>query len=280
MAELLTSLTKHFDLCVTAVRTTEGGTALARIKAAEVTQSQAGDDVSISGVIAEQESHMPELDPISAEDRAQMLDVVVQDASEVDDVIQELTERLQSMEGDFNHVNEQTNRAKTTYIATLNAFRVLEDIGLRLHTYIAAEADFRQRWADEHDTIRGKMAEMDELRRFYENYASSYDGLILEAERRRALEDKVLGIWRKARDSVDRIVEADRREREAFRQEVGEFLPTDLWPAMDDGMPRWEVVPVPDSGSRIGREGAGGSTPALDRSVVQAAAMRRGHRAV
>ena len=46
MAELLTSLSKHFDLCVTAVRTTEGGTALARMKAAEVTQSQTGDDVS------------------------------------------------------------------------------------------------------------------------------------------------------------------------------------------------------------------------------------------
>ena len=70
MAELLTSLTKHYDLCVTAVRTTEGGAALARIKAAEVTQSQSGDDVSISGVIAEQESHMPELDTFSAEDRA------------------------------------------------------------------------------------------------------------------------------------------------------------------------------------------------------------------
>ena len=280
MAELLTSLTKHFDLCVTAVRTTEGGTALARMKAAEVTQSQTGDDVSISGVIAEQESHMPGLDPISAEDRAQMLHVVVQDASEVDDVIQELTERLQSVEGDFGHVDEQTNRVKMTYIATLKAFRVLEDIGARLQGYIAAEAEFRQRWTSEHETIRSKMAEMEDLRAFYENYASSYDGLILEAERRRALEDKVLGIWRKARESVDRLVEADRREREAFRQEVGEFLPTDLWPAMDDGMPRWDIVPVPDSGSRTGHDGAGGSTPALDRSVVQAAAMRRGHRPI
>lgn len=278
MAELLTSLTKHFDLCVTAVRTTEGGAALARIKAAEVTQSQSGDDVSISGVIAEQESHMPELDTFSAEDRAQMLEVVVQDASEVDDVIQELTERLQSMEGEFNHVDEQTSRAKGTYIATVNAFRVLEDIGSRLQSYIAAEAEFRQRWAQEHETIREKMGEMDDLRAFYESYARSYDGLILEAERRRALEDKVLGIWRKARESVDRIVEADRREREAFRQEVGEFLPTDLWPAMDDGMPRWEVVPMPDPSGRAGRDGIGGSTPSLDRSVVQAAAMRRGRR--
>lgn len=295
MAELLTSLTKHFDLCVTAVRTTEGGAALARIKAAEVTQSQGGsEDVSISGVIAEQESHMPELDPISAEDRAQMLEVVMQDASEVDDVLQELNERLQSMEGDFGRLDGQARRSRGAHREALAGFRALEDVGSRMRSYIAAEAEFRARWGAEHASIRTAMAEMDGLRAFYESYAGSYDGLILEAERRRAAEDKVRAVWRKARESVDRLVEADRRERDAFRHEVGEFLPTDLWPGLDDAMCRWEVVPVRDSNH--GRKGRGGgavevhdgtssasgsgsnSTPALEKSVVQAAAMRRGRR--
>lgn len=298
MAELLTSLTKHFDLCVTAVRTTEGGTALARIKAAEVTLSQgaiSSEDVSISGVIAEQESHMPGLkEPISSEDRAQMLEVVVQDASEVDDVVQELNERLQSMEeGDYARLDAQARRARAAHGDALAGFRALEDVGSRVRSYIAAEAEFRQRWAAEHEAIRAAMAEMEGLRAFYESYAGSYDGLILEAERRRALEDKVRAVWRKARESVDRLVEADRRERDAFRHEVGEFLPTDLWPGLDDAMCRWEVVPVRDPG-RSGKAGGGGggvlphdgrgggsgsgSTPALERSVVQAAAMRRGRR--
>ncbi|RYP44843.1 hypothetical protein DL768_008742 [Monosporascus sp. mg162] len=276
MAQLLSSLTKHFDMCVTAVRTTEGGAALARIKAAEVTQSQGGNDVSISGVIAEQESHMPELDPISPEERAQMLQVVVQDASEVEDVVQELNQRLQSVEGNFNRLEEQTNRVKMNYLTTVEAFRVLEDIGSRLQSYIAAETEFRQRWIEEHETIQEKMREMDVLRSFYESYASSYDGLILEVERRKALEDKVLSIWKKAQESVDKTIDGDRKEREAFRQEVGEFLPTDLWPGMDDPMCRWEIVPVRDPNGR-GHEGAG-CTPALERSVVQAAAMRRGRR--
>jgi autophagy-related protein 17 len=274
MAELLTSLTKHFDLCVTAVRTTEGGAALARIKAAEATQSQGGEDVSISGVIAEQESHMPELDHLSPEDRAQMLEVVMQDASEVEDVVQELNGRLRSMEGEFASLNEQTSRVKATYLSTLDAFRVLEDIGSRLQSYISGEAEFRQRWVDEHETIQDKMAEMEELRIFYESYASSYDGLILEVERRKALEEKVLSIWRKAKESVDKIIESDRKERDLFRHEVAEYLPTDLWPGMDDGMLRWEVVPVHEDGD-VAHDGSG-STPKLEKSVVQAAAMRRG----
>ncbi|KAI0480956.1 kinase activator [Xylariaceae sp. FL0804] len=283
MAELLTSLTKHFDLCVTAVRTTEGGAALARIKAAEASNTQGGEDVSISGVMSEQESHTPDLEPISSEDRAQMLEVVVQDASEVEDVVRELNERLQSMDADFARLDEQTGRVRLAYEATLAAFRALEDLGAaRLPGYVAAEAEFRERWEAEADAIRDKMDGMEGLRGFYESYAGSYDGLLLEAGRRRALEDKVRGIWRRAKESVDRVVEGDRRERELFRHEVAEFLPTDLWPGMDDPMPEWEVRPVVRGAPRgtreveVGGRGAGSSTPALERSVVQAASSRLG----
>ncbi|KAI1413655.1 autophagy-related protein 17 [Hypoxylon sp. FL1857] len=272
MAELLSSLTKHFDLCVTAVRTTEGGAALARIKAAEATDSQGGGDMSISGVIAEQESHMPEYEPISPEDRAQMLEIVVQDASEVEDVVRELNLRLQSMEEDFASIDRQTSQVKNTYISTLDAFRVLEDIGSRLQSYISAESEFRDRWNEENQAIQDKMGEMDDLRIFYENYSNSYDGLILEVERRKSLEDKVLSIWKKAKESVDKIIESDRKERELFRQEVAEYLPTDLWPGMDDAMVRWEVVPVRDT--RSSRQDGVGSTPNLERSVVEAAQTR------
>lgn len=273
MAELLASLTKHFDLCVTAVRMTEGGAALAKRKAAEASQSQSDNNaVSISGVIAEQESHMAELDPISPEERLEMLQVVVQDASEVPDVVQEINERLTNMEDDFDHLTEQTDRVKDTYTTTLDAFRVLEDIGTRFRSYIAAETEFRERWIAEHETIGVKMDEMEELRLFYENYANSYDSLLLEIERRRTQEERVLNVWRKAKDSVDRIIEADWKQREIFRHEVAEYIPTDLWPGMDDPVRRWDVVPV---GGSTGDDGAN-STPALEKSIVQAAATRLG----
>lgn len=276
MAQLLTSLTKHFDLCVTAVRTTEGGAALARRRAAEVTQSQGGDGVSISGVIADQESHMPDLEPITTQDRADMLDIVVSDAAEVDSVIQEINERLHAMEEDFAALTAQTGQTKAAFLGTLDAFTALEEIGGRVASYIASEAEFLQRWEDERFTIYGKLGEMDDLRDFYEKYAGAYDNLILEVERRRLVEDKIQNIWRKAKDSVDKLVENDRREREGFRQDIGEFIPTDLWPGMDAGMKRMELVAVVDDGSAEEDAGGGGSrsTPALDRSVVDAARDR------
>uniref|UniRef100_A0A8H7TS23 Autophagy-related protein 17 n=1 Tax=Bionectria ochroleuca TaxID=29856 RepID=A0A8H7TS23_BIOOC len=113
MASNLASLTNHFDLCVTAIRTTEGAAALARRKAAETTQPQGPDGVSISGVIAEQESNVSDLEPKTARDRAEMLKVVVQDAGEVDDVVGEIHEGLRMMEqeyGDFQSRSPKQNR--------------------------------------------------------------------------------------------------------------------------------------------------------------------------
>ncbi|KAI0540846.1 autophagy-related protein 17 [Xylaria digitata] len=271
MAELLTSLTRHFDICVTAVRTTEGGPALARIKAAEATQSQEGDNVSISGVIPDQESHMPDLEPLSPEDRAQMLEVLVQDSAELEDVVQELNERLQAVEAEFSSLDEQTTQVKLGYLSTLNAFRTLEDIGTRIQSYMSAENEFRDRWVEEQETIHDKMSEMEELRTFYEKYAGTYDHLILEVERRRGVEENILGIWRKAKESVERIIDMDRRQRDLFRQEVADHLPTDLWPGMDDPILRWDVVPSADNGSDYR---ASGATPTLEKSVIEGAKRR------
>lgn len=112
---------------------------------------------------------------------------------------------------------------------------------------------------EEQETIHDKISEMEELRVFYEKYAGTYDHLILEVERRRAVEEKILGIWRTAKDSVEKIIDMDRRQRDMFRQEVADHLPTDLWPGMDDPILRWDVVPSTDN--RSDHRGSGG-TPA------------------
>ncbi|GAO19686.1 hypothetical protein UVI_02061470 [Ustilaginoidea virens] len=246
MASLLASLTKHFDMCVTAIRTTEGAAALARRKVAEVKQSQESDGVSISGVIAEQESHMSDLEPKTAQDRAEMLKVVVQDAEEVDDVVQEIQERLTAMEQEHVALQEHVEQTKAAYAGILESFSLLGQIGDRLGDYIAAEEDFAQRWDLEKEGVFGKLREMKEMREFYERYASAYHGLVLEVERRRAVDERVQGIWRKAQESVDKLLGADRASRETFRQDVGEYLPTDLWAGMQGPGKKWAVVQVND----------------------------------
>ncbi|KAJ4159369.1 uncharacterized protein LMH87_008271 [Akanthomyces muscarius] len=259
MAQLLTSLTTHFDMCVTAIRTTEGGAALARRRAAEVNQAQGSDGVSISGVIAEQESNTSDMEPTTDSDRAEMLRVVVQDAGEVSDVVQEIQERLASMEQDYKILEQRNAEAEKSYLSMLDAFTILGSIGDRLHDYLAAEQDFKTRWDLEKETVYDRLAEMKQMRGFYDGYASAYNTLMLEVERRRAVEDRVQNVWRTAQDTVDKLLAADRASREAFRQDVGEYLPTDLWPGMQAMPQRWQVTRVEgvDAGGQADEENIG-----------------------
>lgn len=273
MAQLLVSLTKHFDMCVTAIRTTEGGVALARRRAAEATQAQDGDGVSISGVIAEQESNVSDLEPKTSKDRAEMLKVVTQDAEEVEDVVHEIRERLDAMEQEYALLQEQAGQTKTAYAGMLEGYALLGDIGDRIGLYLAAEEDFRVRWESEKDVVFGKLEEMKQMRDFYEGYASAYDSLILEFERRRAVDDRIRRIWRKAQESVDKLLDGDQVARQAFRQDVGEYLPTDLWSGMQGPAKRFAVVPVREDGQvdeEVDEE------KVLRKSVVEAARARLG----
>ncbi|KAM6488358.1 autophagy-related protein 17 [Trichoderma sp. SZMC 28011] len=246
MAESLASLTQHFDMCVTAIRTTEGAAALARRKAAEVTQSQGGESVSISGVIAEQESNRSDLEPQTAEDRAEMLRVVIHDAQLVDGVVHDIQEHLAEVERKYNELGEHTEQTRKAHLGMLDAYAELGEVGDRLADYLAAEEDFRNRWEMEKDVVFTKLEEMTQMTEFYEGYASAYHGLLMEVARRRNVEDKVQATWRKAQETIDKMLETDRLERENFRSEVGEFLPTDLWADMQGSVKRWKIVQVDD----------------------------------
>ncbi len=278
MAQHLTSLTNHFDMCVKAVRATEGGAALARRRAAEeATDGTTGDPVSISGIITDQDPHGgndDHLEPMDPHELAEMVQVVLEDAPEVDEVVAEIQAVLQQMELDFGALKEQADRIAAAHGAAMAAFVALEEMGERLQGYLAAEHEFEQRWEGEKEAIFGKLEEMDGLRGFYEGYASAYGSLLLEAERRKAAEDKIANTLRKARENVENLVEADRKQREHFRQEVGEFLPTDLWVGMNSPLKRWELVPVvaEGGGSEI-RDGSVTST--LGKSTLKGKAVAR-----
>ncbi|KAK3295180.1 autophagy-related protein 17 [Chaetomium fimeti] len=252
MAQHLASLTNHFDMCVKAVRATEGGAALARRRAAEATDD--GEPVSISGFITEQESHLTDLEPMDPQELAEIVQVVMEDAPEVDEVVAEIQAVLQQAEQDFETLKEQADRIRDAWAATLGAFQVLEDIGTRLQSYVAAEHEFEQRRDAEKDVIYAKLEEMDGLKVFYEGYARAYSSLMLEAERRRGVEAKIRNTLRKAKENVDNLVEADKKQREYFRQEVGEFLPTDLWVGMNNPLARWELAPVQEGGAASGSQ--------------------------
>lgn len=239
MAALLDSLVRHFDLCVQAIKHTEGG--FAAVKQA-ASNNQLPEGVTVSGVIQETGTDSGILEPISEEDRRQMLAVLASDAVEVEDVVLELHQRLQSMEEQYEQIQEHVSTLTAAYSSTIAAFTLLEQIGSRLPAYIASSQDFVLRWADSKAQIAGQLDELEGMRVFYEGYMSSYRGLIEEVSRRKTAEEKMKSILRKAMEQVRKLHDADSREREAFRRNIGDFLPSDLWPGLVTDAPRYEIT--------------------------------------
>ncbi|GIJ98319.1 autophagy protein 17 [Aspergillus viridinutans] len=232
MANLLEALVRHFDLCVTAVKHTEGGGAAAK--------SITGDmpvGVPVTGRIG---SNIEEdinanlnapLDPLSNSEYQEMVNVLFKDAAEAEDVVMEIQDRIGEMESVLENVLVQRDALRSIYNATTDIYQHLSSLGsTRLPGYIAQAHNFTRVWHEENDRISGGLADLSDLNSLYDGFLDAYDGLIVEVARRKHVRQRVEKVLRDARHKLDQLYEEDVTARETFRVEKGDYLPSDIWP--------------------------------------------------
>lgn len=259
MADNLESLVRHFDLCVTAIKHTEGGGDAAQRIAGELPE---GVDIGQDGTNAP-------ADPIGEEERREMMEVLEKDASQVEDVVIEIKEHMMDMEARHELVTAYTDQLADEHANTTSAFRLLEEIGLRLPGYIAQSHIFVYRWDDEKATIEECMDELEGLRVFYDGFLRAYDNLLLEIGRRKALETRMEKVAQDAMAKIQKLYEDDFEERESFKKAQGDFLPVDIWPGLMAGPLQYEILPVGNGVEKV---------PDVSKSVIQQATRRVGGR--
>ena len=226
------------------------------------------DPVSVSGVMNAESQNLNE-EPLSEEERTEMLQVLENDATQVDDVVAELREHLNEMETKHEAILEHVAALTAEYRSTTAAFTILENISTHLPGYILSSSDFKLHWEETKQQIREQLEDLEGMRVFYENYHASYDSMILEVHRRKKSEDKVKAIIRKAMEQIEEESQLDMRERVAFKGDVGDYIPQDLWTGVGANVPKWEFVQT---------DGEGNETPRLERTVVEAAKGREKQR--
>ena len=204
MAKLLESLVQHFDLCVTALKHTEGGGAAAQ----KIT-----DDLPVDISIG-RSRRTPPLEPISEEDRHEMLSVLIKDAAELEDVVMEIRDRLTEMESQSEDLTSYLTQLKAAEAHASTTFHRLGDVGARLLEYAQQARDFQKRWGDQRQGIFDRMDEMEALRDFYGRFAAAYDGLLVEVGRRREMQNRMEKAARNATREMDRIYQGTRRHEE------------------------------------------------------------------
>lgn len=255
MAESLESLVKHFDLCVTAIKHTEGG-------GAAVAKNVDTDDLPEGVRVEDFEAPARSM---SEEERLEMIQVLENDAADVDDVVIEMQDRHADMETQLDQIMLWKERKEGAYDDVTNAIRLLDKIGGRLPSLITESSKLANRWAEEKIKIEDGMTGMDDLCEVYENFLHAYDGLIVEVARRKAVKRQMERLANEAQVKLDQLFEEDQVLRDTFREEQGDYLPSDIWLGLGSMPPKFAF-------SRLNEDD--GSVPDLPRKTVEDALRR------
>ncbi|KAM5437172.1 Autophagy-related protein 17 [Microsporum ferrugineum] len=243
MADLLESLVRHFDLCVTAVKHTEGGGVVARNITGDL-PTDVGAGIRAGGNPPggdndDANTPNPQLEPLTDSDYRDMVNVIAKDAAEAEDVVLEIQDRIAEMESTLDRVLEQRDSLIAASVSTTAVFRRLAEFeSTRLPEYVAQSHSFEQTWKTEHERMESGMADLNDLRGLYMGFLDAYDGLILEVARRMSAKKAAEDILKDARARLDALYEEDAQAREAFRIDQGDYLPSDIWPGLSVGPSR------------------------------------------
>lgn len=274
MSQTLVSLTQHFDKCVKAVRESEGGMELALRIDAEASQEASYNDgvqlPSLTHRLQPDDHPNPKHDLMSSAELNELVQIVVEDAAEVQPTVREMGATLESMIPILAASREQLETCEAVCTALVDAFYHAESVRRKMASYQAAEREFRERIAAEQDTIDTCESQVTELTHFYEGYINAYGQLKTEYRRRQALDEKIQAILQKAADAVEFYREQDRVARQNVESSFGAFLPRDLWVKMDEPMREFRVILDPKS-----PEAAAATSPPLAAAQTTATAGSR-----
>jgi autophagy-related protein 17 len=201
----LEGLVRHYDLCVTALKHTEGG-GEAISQASDGEQSQQASALAGLGVDLGKVDEAPP-QPMSEDERTNMLAVLVKDAGEVDDVVVEMKDGLAEMEDQLVEIVSYVQTLRDASLRLKTALELLKHVAANVPAYITACADFQMAWEEERAVLTEKMEGLEGLRDFYAGFADAYDGLIVEVQRRK-----------RVKREMEKVIEGAMVELEALYQ--------------------------------------------------------------
>ena len=269
-AQAFQSLVRHYDLCVTALRHTEGGSAAAT-QATGDAPVPSGDDFSAP----------PE--PMTEEERQEMLTVLGKDAAEVEDVVSEIRERGSEMTFLLSQIETHITHLRNEDSALNSVLCMISHVTSEVKSHIATSRSFHASWLeDTRPTLLSGIEEWENQREFYERFDLAYAELLVEIASRRRRHEKAKRKAEEAQKELDRLRADDERAREHFTLQQGDFLPLDIWPGLRDPPRKYEVRAVglerAEEGEEAPEDEESGdimrSIPQLGRNVVERALTR------
>lgn len=180
MAESLQSLINHYDLCVTAVRNTEGA---GEAVAAELDESDRN---------LERKKDEPQM---SDAERAELLKVIQTDAEEVDDVVNEINKLATEVESQVEQIDEHLKAVTVDSSNISSAMQLLGAFSARMSSCVSAGSTFLRIWAEQLENIQEKLPEMKMADHAFRSYLEGYRRMVSELDRRRKFKASIAKLY-------------------------------------------------------------------------------------
>lgn len=229
------------------------------------------------------DDHSPPPEPITEEERQEMLTVLGKDAQEVEDVVSEIREHGSEMSFLLSQIDNHITQLRNEDSALGSILKMITNIAEEVKRHITTSRGFHSSWLeDTRPTLLNGIEEWENQREFYERFDLAYAELLVEISSRRRRHEKAKRKAEEAQKELDRLHAEDERAREQFTVAQGDFLPLDIWPGLRDPPRRYQVRAVPIMQEQELDEGDEGqdmdlvakSIPQLSRNVVERALVR------
>ncbi|KAF2847372.1 hypothetical protein T440DRAFT_195613 [Plenodomus tracheiphilus IPT5] len=216
-AQAFQSLVSHYDLCITALRHTEGGSAAA-------TQAT-GDDAALPS-----HSSPTSPDPLSEDERQDMLTILHKDSQDVDPVATEIRSRGSEMEFLLSRIQQHISHLRHESSALSSILTILSTTTTKTHGYLSALQTFQLHYTSHtRPALVTGIEESSAQRDFYLRFDLAYAELLVEISARRRRYEKMAKKAQEAQRELDRLAKEDQRCREEFTRQQGDYLPLDIW---------------------------------------------------
>lgn len=261
------ALVRHYDLCVTAIRHTEGGSAAAT------------EAVGAGAVRTSENDLAAPPEPMSEEERREMMEVLQKDSTEVDDVVAEIREAEPEMSHILVLIESHIALLRERDTALTDIVRLLTNLCADVRFHVRTAKSFQASWEeDTRPSLMNGIEEWETQRDFYERFDLAYANLLVEIGSRRRRHERAKRKAEEAQKELDKLYAEDEKAREQFTLSQGDFLPLDIWPGIRDRPRRYEVLVVnpgrTDEGEEDEEDEESRSIPQLAKHVVERALVR------
>ncbi|OLL26316.1 Autophagy-related protein 17 [Neolecta irregularis DAH-3] len=171
------------------------------------------------------------------------LEVLEKDARQVDAALDEMHHRIEDMVRNNELARKYYDEIEMISRKANDAVTLLEQFGSQVLSRHLAQLDqFQAILNEQNSQIEKAQEEMSRLADYYRDFTSAYDALILEIERRQNMKAKMEKVVKDALATLEAMHDDELHMREQFREERGDFLPSNIWPGISDPPTQYEIV--------------------------------------